>query len=460
MLDLRRRLDGAMLGDAGRVVLAVLPIEAVAATADHSPRRQALLAIAVGLLWVLCLRIGRSVGGPALHALGTGIGVARGVVLAVFVTTTLSAWAAGLRLPPWPVAFAGLITFAGTILWDATIGRRMIRVRRLLIVGSGPAVLDLVREIRFGRDDRFDVIGVVHDVSEPPYDGGATVLGPLSDLGAVVGRERPDIVVLAPGPNRPDTFAHLLEAAEAGFRVVELAQFYEHAYGRVPVRDLTRAWFMSVLHLYQRPYSRFAKRSVDLLGAGLILVLTLPLWPVVALFVRRTPGPVILRQRRLGEHGRVFTIYKFRTMVVGAERPGTAVWSQTEDPRVTQAGRVIRRLRLDELPQLWNVVRGDMSLVGPRPERPEFLDELSATVPFWTRRLLVRPGLTGWAQVRHGYAASADETASKLSYDLWYIRHRSLTVDIAICLQTLAVVLRGDRLPSVKAAPRVELESV
>jgi lipopolysaccharide/colanic/teichoic acid biosynthesis glycosyltransferase len=140
----------------------------------------------------------------------------------------------------------------------------------------------------------------------------------------------------------------------------------------------------------------------------------------------------------------VFTIFKFRTMRADAEAGGAAVWASVNDPRLTRAGAVMRQLRLDELPQLWNVLRGEMSLVGPRPERPEFLEELSDRVPFWMRRHLIKPGLTGWAQVRGGYAASAEETATKLSYDLWYLRHRSLTVDLAILLRTLAVVVRGE----------------
>ena len=271
------------------------------------------------------------------------------------------------------------------------------------------------------------------------------MLGTVNDLGNVIAASRPNIVVLAPGPNRLETFSRLLDAAEAGFRVVELAHFYEHAYGRVPVADLTRAWFMSVLHLYQRPYSRLTKRTLDIVGACLLLLLTLPLFPALALLVRLSDGPILLRQIRMGEHGRLFTIYKFRTMRADAEAHGVAIWASDEDPRVTRVGSVARRLRLDELPQLWNVVRGDMSLVGPRPERPEFMDELTLQVPYWTRRHLVKPGITGWAQVRRGYTASAAATSEKLSYDLWYIRHRSLTVDLAILLRTVAVVLSGDR---------------
>jgi lipopolysaccharide/colanic/teichoic acid biosynthesis glycosyltransferase len=222
----------------------------------------------------------------------------------------------------------------------------------------------------------------------------------------------------------------------------------------VPIEDLPHEWFMSVLHLYRRPYSRLAKRSIDIIGALVLLLLTLPLFPLLALLVRLTPGPVFFPQVRLGEHGKLFTIYKFRTMRADAERPGQAVWAGAQDPRVTSAGALMRRLRLDELPQLWNVLCGEMSLVGPRPERPEFVEELSRSVPNWTRRHLVKPGLTGWAQVRQGYAASAEATSVKLSYDLWYLRHRSLTVDLAILLRTTSAVLRGDRAAPAPAKTR------
>src|SRR5581483_11194046 len=164
--------------------------------------------------------------------------------------------------------------------------------------------------------------------------------------------------------------------------------------------------------------------------------------PLIALLVRRTPGPVIFRQERLGECGRTFTIYKFRTMRVDAEQE-RPMWAEERDPRATPAGRLLRRARLDELPPLWNVLKGDMSIVGPRPERPEFLDSLQEAVPFWTRRHLVKPGITGWAQVRRGYTADTAGTAEKLSYDLWYLRHRSLVTDLAICAKTFATLLSG-----------------
>ena len=167
---------------------------------------------------------------------------------------------------------------------------------------------------------------------------------------------------------------------------------------------------------------------------------------VAALVVARTHGPILYRQTRIGEGGKPFTVLKFRTMVVDAEEDGQAHFTSEGDSRVTRGGRLLRRTHLDELPQLWNVLRGDMSVVGPRPERPEFTDRLEEAVPFWNRRLLVKPGITGWAQIQCGYVADCDEMADKLSYDLWYLRNQSLALDVAICLKTAALAL-GALLP-------------
>jgi lipopolysaccharide/colanic/teichoic acid biosynthesis glycosyltransferase len=162
--------------------------------------------------------------------------------------------------------------------------------------------------------------------------------------------------------------------------------------------------------------------------------------------VRTTPGSIIYRQTRLGEGARPFTMYKFRTMRSDAEASGRPLFAQERDPRATRLGRILRQTHLDEVPQLWNVLKGDMSIVGPRPERPEFVEMLERDVPFWTRRLLVKPGITGWAQLRANYAFDADSTAEKLSYDLWYLRNRNVVIDLAICAQTVStLVLRRGR---------------
>jgi lipopolysaccharide/colanic/teichoic acid biosynthesis glycosyltransferase len=199
-------------------------------------------------------------------------------------------------------------------------------------------------------------------------------------------------------------------------------------------------WFISLLHVRQRVYARWVKRAFDLASASLLLLLAAPLLPLIALAVRGTPGPIIYRQVRVGDRGRRFTIYKFRTMVDRAERPGEAVWAKAADPRTTRVGAFLRRTHLDELPQLFNVLKGDMSMVGPRPERPEFIASLEERIPFWSRRLLIKPGMTGWAQVHCGYASDVAAMQEKLAYDFWYLRHRSLAVDLAICVRTVRIL--------------------
>jgi exopolysaccharide biosynthesis polyprenyl glycosylphosphotransferase len=176
--------------------------------------------------------------------------------------------------------------------------------------------------------------------------------------------------------------------------------------------------------------------------ASVGLLLVAPILPLVAIAIRLTsPGPVLYSQRRVGKDGKPFTIYKFRSMRINAEAASGAVWSQPGDPRVTPMGRFLRRTRIDELPQLWNVLKGDMSFVGPRPERPEFVEDLSRQIPFYGQRHAVRPGLTGWAQVRHRYGSSVDDSQEKLQYDLFYIKHMSTTFDLFIVLETIKTVL-------------------
>ena len=201
---------------------------------------------------------------------------------------------------------------------------------------------------------------------------------------------------------------------------------------------------MGVLHLYQRPYSQLAKRLFDVVVASVALVITSPIIAGVCVAQRIAGGgPVFFRQLRLGEGGDCSRSSSSAPWSISAETAGEAVWASENDARITPIGRVLRRTRIDELPQLWNVLRGEMSIVGPRPERPEFVDLLSTAVPFWTRRHLVKPGITGWAQIRHGYTADVDGTADKLGYDLYYLKYQSLLFDVAIATRTVGIVLTG-----------------
>jgi exopolysaccharide biosynthesis polyprenyl glycosylphosphotransferase len=426
----------------GRVSAVWLPVYGLLGAKGHSFFGGVGISLLVASAWLGALRvafIGARLALPARRLISCVIGSAGGLVLA----SALGLWLSDLGLHTW-----ALVEAAGCILLLATGWEYLVRettsiTRRVLIVGASDGGSELVEELELHPDAPYVVVGVVDDERASDSIAGVPLLGRIDDLPEVIARERPDLVVLAVAQNRLEAFARLLSVATSGFKVLELPQFYEQAFGRVPVRRLTSAWFMSVLHLYQRPYTRFAKRTFDIIVATLGISLTAPLYPLVALLVKGTKGPLIFRQTRLGEGGKLFTIYKFRTMRNGAEEPGQPIWAEERDPRVTPLGRFLRRTRLDELPQLYNVVRGDMSIVGPRPERPEFVDLLESTVPFWTRRHLVKPGITGWAQVSCGYAADAEGTLEKLSYDLWYLRHRSLAVDLGICAKTVVALLSG-----------------
>jgi exopolysaccharide biosynthesis polyprenyl glycosylphosphotransferase len=435
------RTSQSFIGFTGRIA-AILA--AVLVTQGVSSDRLVWVAVATAI-WVLSIQISLGRYASELQALGPSASVLHGTVLGLITTLAASAIAKESPASVWSLILTGVLVFAFVALW-ATVFRRFIATpKKIIIVGTESAGRSIAEELRSAPHPSFEAIGFVSDdLTAPPYHGIPN-LGPSPDLPEITWRMRPDIVVLALDHNRPAVFAQLLESAKADFRVVEAAQFCEHAFGHVPVRDVTRAWFVSVLHLYQRPYSRFSKRVFDVVGASVGLLVAAPvLLPAIAMLAL-SRGPVIYRQERVGEHGETFTMYKLRTMRENSEEPGRPQWAREKDPRVTKGGKLMRRLRIDELPQLWNVLRGEMSIVGPRPERPEFMKYLEETVPFWSRRQLVKPGITGWGQIRLGYTANADESSGKLSYDLWYLRHRSLAVDFWICLQTVGVILTGDR---------------
>jgi sugar transferase (PEP-CTERM system associated) len=227
-----------------------------------------------------------------------------------------------------------------------------------------------------------------------------------------------------------------------GVRFDHLASVYEEYTGKIALENLRPSWLIFSEGFRVSRRLAMAKRAADILLALCGLLVALPVIALVALALRFTsPGPVLYSQRRVGKDGAEFTIYKFRSMKVDAERETGAVWARVADPRVTRVGHFLRRTRLDELPQLWNVLVGDMSVVGPRPERPEFVAGLTTEIPFYGQRHAVRPGVTGWAQVRHRYGASIDDAYEKLQYDLFYIKHVSMAFDLFIILETVKTVL-------------------
>ncbi len=278
---------------------------------------------------------------------------------------------------------------------------------------------------------------------------GVPVLGTSRELLRLARELAVDEVVLAITHRNTimqEAFDALLACREQGFRITTMPSLYERLLGRVPVehvgRNLNAVLPIDDRGALERLYQAL-KRLGDLLASLVGLALLAPTVPLVALVNAFTsPGPLFYRQTRVGQAGRPFEVLKYRTMRPDAELGTGAVWAGKDDPRITPAGRWLRKSRLDELPQVLNMLRGEMSLIGPRPERPEFVDQLAAVIPFYRARHAVKPGITGWAQVRFGYGSTIDDARTKLEYDLYYVRHAGFYLDMMIALKTVAVMLK------------------
>jgi sugar transferase (PEP-CTERM system associated) len=271
------------------------------------------------------------------------------------------------------------------------------------------------------------------------------LLGKTQDLLNIVDELQPDLVLVSLRDMRGAFPADdLLQCRLRGIRVEDWPSFYEKQTGRVLVTGLRPSWLIFSDGFVKTRMTQNVKRALDVLLALIGLPLAAPLMAVVAAAIKLdSRGPVLYRQERVGQGGRIFVLNKFRSMRSDAERQSGAVWAVSDDPRVTRVGRILRKTRLDELPQLINVLVGDMSFIGPRPERPEFIQMLQRKVPLYMERLSVKPGITGWAQVRLHYGASVEDALEKLQYDLYYIKNLSLFLDLVILVSTVQVVLFG-----------------
>jgi sugar transferase (PEP-CTERM system associated) len=316
---------------------------------------------------------------------------------------------------------------------------------RILVVGTGDAARKVVRQILTQREFAYRVIGFIDDdasrIGERIVNPG--IVGTPADIPALIARHQIDRIIVGLADRRGKLpVEELLRAKMAGVRVEDATTTYERVTGKILIDDLRPSWLIfSEGFRVSRPV-RWIKRSVDLVFSLALALLSFPFMVLTAIAVGLETGrPVLYRQERVGENGRTFTLYKFRSMGLDAESDGTPMWATAGDTRVTRVGRIIRTTRLDELPQLWNVLRGDMSFVGPRPERPYFVAELAKDIPFYQQRHAVRPGLTGWAQVKYRYGSSLEDAMEKLRYDLYYIKHLSIFFDLTIVFDTVKVVL-------------------
>jgi sugar transferase (PEP-CTERM system associated) len=315
-----------------------------------------------------------------------------------------------------------------------------------LIVGTGPEAAGVEKALGTLGYPSLAIVGFypagpAGESAAVPVDRILPGALPLSELVSGLGIKE---VVVAVREQRGGVLpmAELIECRVSGVPVTDLAGIYERVRGEVPLESLKASWLIYGQGFEQSGLRSFIKRTFDLTVSAALLILALPVMLVTAVVIRfESPGPVIYRQERVGRGGRRFTCLKFRSMRNDAEQDGVPRWAIESDPRVTRIGLFIRKSRIDELPQLVNVLRGEMSFVGPRPERPGFVDELKQTIPYYDLRHSVKPGVTGWAQVRYSYGASVEDARKKLQFDLYYVKNHSLFLDLLILVETVRVVL-------------------
>jgi sugar transferase (PEP-CTERM system associated) len=323
---------------------------------------------------------------------------------------------------------------------------------RALILGEGPLAELLQHEFELRPELGLRVVGRIsvldngnHDVNcergELPGDPLST--DAVEDLSRAVKLLRANRIVVAMGERRGKLPVDVLLSLKCrGLQVQDGVEVYEAITGKVPIESVRSGWLLFSPGCYASRFHLAYKRVASILVSILGLLLGLPLFPFIILAIKLTSsGPVVYRQRRVGRDGVVFNCYKFRTMRADAEADTGPTWATDDDPRITPVGKFLRMSRMDEIPQLWNVLRGDMSLVGPRPERPEFVGALSQEIPCYHLRHTIRPGITGWAQIRHKYSSSIEDAREKLRYDLFYIKNMSLGLDLLVFLQTIKVIL-------------------
>jgi exopolysaccharide biosynthesis polyprenyl glycosylphosphotransferase len=331
-------------------------------------------------------------------------------------------------------------------LYGLAVGRGLLS-KRALIVGEGSEAIEVLRVLSRTLDAGFQIFGIVSCTKARPgeFVEGIPILGHMSRLREFADVYSIETIIVAASLAREHALLRLLRPLRyTGVEIIDYVGLHEELVQEIPLDHIDDEWLMNAAMNSSVIHIRKIKRVMDLAVSVTGLIVTVPVSLLAALVVKLdSHGPALFRQRRAGLDGRVYTLYKFRTMRQDAEADSGAVWADQFDARVTRVGRFLRKWRIDEIPQLVNVMRGEMSLVGPRPERPEFIDTLAGAIPFYKERLLVPPGITGWAQVKYPYAASIEASRRKLQYDLYYIKHMSFFLDCVILLRTFRTIIVG-----------------
>jgi exopolysaccharide biosynthesis polyprenyl glycosylphosphotransferase len=375
---------------------------------------------------------------PVMHRVQPVVGPAVGVAALVAAGAIVDVPQAG------PLALgAALLASVVVCAWSSTGRRTAPAIRRAAYIGGGRGAARLADALEARGSSRYALIGRIACAADDGNGAATDALGSLDDLPGLVIEHEIDVLIMGVEAPRLAVFGRMADSClDLPVRLAELSVLFEEIFGHVPVADINAAWFQCVADPDMRAATGPLKRAVDLVGGSMLLVLAAPVIAAFALVIRRDGSRAVYRQVRIGEGGRPFRLYKLRTMRIEADV--SARWAAPDDPRITRVGTFLRRTHLDELPQLVNVVRGEMSLVGPRPEQPELVDRLETMLRFYQRRHLTRPGITGWAQVRCGYGGSDTGSAWKLCHDLYYIKHRSVGLDALILGETLTLWFRRE----------------
>ncbi len=350
-----------------------------------------------------------------------------------------------LQLPRWMMVCGSVLVLIVAPIWRTlfiSLASKTLPARKLLFLGLSPTAREIVDYLSDRTDCGFAVIGYLESEALSEKPPAVERLGSIEDLRSVVKTHNPDCVVVGMPYGFKLPVEQLLELRFSGIRVEDTATTYETVFSRISLRDLRAEQVILSAVLGPQPLS-IALQALYSFVLGVVgTVVALPLMAVIAVSVKfSSPGPALLRQKRVGLNGKPFIVFKFRSMYQDAETRSGAVWATKDDPRITPIGRWLRQLRLDELPQFFNVLLGTMALVGPRPERPEFVSILEKQIPFYNQRHCIKPGITGWAQINHKYADTVEDTVTKLEYDLYYIKNLTPALDAYIIFHTLKVML-------------------
>ncbi|MDO8862099.1 TIGR03013 family PEP-CTERM/XrtA system glycosyltransferase [Haliea sp. E1-2-M8] len=410
---------------------------------------QALVFTGVTVLAMLSMglyqpRLREGANGIFLRTVGAFMLMVSGMMAIIYLVPAL-------QLAPAVLLYAAALAFVSSLLtrelFSNTVKQEQFN-RRVLVIGTGRMANNIARKMRRTSDRHgFRICGYLRVPGETTAVESVNILTMKQCLFDYVRQQNIHQVVVALD-NQHDSIPaeELLRCRMGGVSVLGILDFFEQEAGKVLVEDAPPEWFIFARGFKRQLAGRAAKRLFDLCGALFLLLLTWPVMLLTVLAIKIEDGiraPVIFRQQRVGLNGVVFSVMKFRSMTVDAESDGKARWAAANDARVTRVGKLIRKLRIDELPQIFNVLAGNMALVGPRPERPEFVCELCREIPYFDNRHSVKPGITGWAQLNYPYGASVADARHKLEYDLYYVKNQSLYLDFMVLLQTVEVVLFG-----------------